>query len=260
MTSSAFSERPAVRVEGLNVRLGKRDVVEDLSFQAHAGRVTAVMGPNGAGKTTVLRALCGLIPFTGSIQLDSTPLSQLDRLERARRIAYVPQRSSLTAALTVSEVVELGRYAHQPGLLSLGARDQQAIADAMKQTDVLGLGQRRYTELSGGEQRRVLLARALATGASTILLDEPTVFLDIQHVLRLQRLLKTLAQRGRTILVVLHSLEEAKQCADDGVLLSEGKLVTSGPIEDVITPEVVRSVYQVTLSPATAMAFRELDP
>ncbi len=171
-------------------------------------------------------------------------------------MSYVPQHSALNAALTVREVVALGRYAHRPALAGLRAEDEQAIERALSDTDVLGLAPRRFDQLSTGEQKRVLIARALATGARILLLDEPSASLDIAHALALFELLRARAAEGRAIVIVLHQLEHALAFSDRALLLQDGAQLASGPTRAVVTPEHVRALYHVELIHAAAPAFR----
>jgi len=226
----------------------------DLSFTR--GAVTALIGPNGAGKSTLLKAILGLVPATGTARLDDTPLSGLSRRDRARRMAYVPQRSRLTARLSVQSVVELGRFAHRGPFANLTADDRTAVHTALADTGTDHLADRPFPELSGGEQQRVLLARALATGATTLLLDEPTSALDVRQALLLHRVLRTLADRNHCVITVLHDLSEVRRHADAAVLLHEGRVVRAGPVDTVVHPDPIRQVYGVELVATEGLEFR----
>lgn len=250
-----MAEARAITIENLSVRLGERDVVRGVSLGVEAGQITAVLGPNGAGKTTLLRAVVGLVPYRGRIVLEGTELAALSRTERARRVAYVPQRSALDAPLSVATVVSHGRYAHTRSA-GLGRADKQAIDAAMEATDIADLAERPFTELSGGEQRRVLIARALATGARIIVLDEPAASLDVGHALALFALLGRLAGDGQAVVVVLHDLNDALRVADRGVLLAAGSVAAAGPIADVIAEGPIRRVYGVELETEPRLSFR----
>ena len=256
-----------LRVRLERVKLGRNTVLHDVALECARGSHTAILGPNGAGKTTLLRAIVGLLPADGVVEVDGYKLSTLTPMQRARKVAYVPQRSELQARLTVREVVAQGRYAHQPDWFgtgsdtaSLSARQRQerdAIDTALDMTDTRQLAQRPYPELSGGEQRRVLLARALASEAPVIALDEPTAALDIAHSLSLFKQLTRLARGGRTIVTVLHSLHEAAQFCDQAVLLDRGTLVYLGPPQ--LPAHMVRQVYGVEVVPGGAPAYRLLE-
>ena len=240
---------------GVSAERAGRPVLFDVDFEADAGRVTAILGPNGAGKSTLLKVLAQLLPHEGEVSLDGRPLSSSSASERARRIAYVPQQSSLTAGLEVATVVAHGRYAHHGGLGQPGAADRRAIEGALERADVASLGSRRFDQLSAGEQRRVLLARALATEARVILLDEPTSSLDIRHALELHALLRALASDGFTLVVVLHELDAARRWTDRATLLREGRVAVAGDSRDVIAEGPVREVYGVMMRANASLGF-----
>lgn len=231
------------------------DVLHDVSLTAPRGRITALLGPNGAGKSTLLKTMVGLLPVRGGISLDGASLASLSPAERAKHLAYVPQRTLLTARLQVRSVVGLGRFAHVGPLAGLSSADREAVEHAMGEADVAHLAERIFTELSGGEQQRVLLARALATGARTLLLDEPTSSLDVRHMLALHIALRDLAARDWCILIVLHGLGEARMLADDAVLLKEGRVYAAGAVDTVVHPDPIRDVYGVELIPGAGLGF-----
>jgi len=238
------------------VTLGERRAVAGVSFQAEVCTITAVLGPNGAGKTTLLRALAGIVAHDGRVELCGSKIGALDPRERSKRLAFVPQRSQLASRLPVYTVVSHGRFAHRGGLSRLSPADRQAIDTAMVRADVAHLAAREFPELSHGEQRRVLLARALATEARVLLLDEPTASLDIPHALALFATLRALAEDGRCIVVVLHQLDDALRYTDRALLLHGGRQVAFGRSADVITAGNVEGVYGVQLITGGALGFR----
>jgi iron complex transport system ATP-binding protein len=247
----------ALEVHGVSVRFGARVAVAGVSFTAPYGGVTAILGPNGAGKTTLLRAIAGLVRYDGAIRIDGLDASRLDPRARARRIGYVPQQSRLDAPLSAFEVVAHGRYAHPHGLGRLAASDRAAIDDALGRVDALELAGRSFVELSHGQRKRVLIARALATGARLVLFDEPTASLDIGHALALFRLARELAAGGTAIVVVLHDLDQARRSCDAAVLLQAGRVAAAGPATEVIAAGPIHEVYGVELVPGAALGFRE---
>jgi len=258
-----MAEQPhALSAHALSVSLGGRTVLDQISLALSFGEILAVLGPNGAGKSTLLRALSGLVAYRGEIWSEGQLLSTLAAQERAQRLSFVPQQSQLSAALAVREVVALGRYARRPALAGRSSADEAAIEQALCDTDALGLAERAFSDLSSGEQKRVLLARALCTGARTLLFDEPTSTLDIEHALGLFALLRSLAERGRAIIVVLHQLEHALAFADRALLLQRGEQLALGTVAEVLTAENVRKLHRVELVPNGAPAFRLLrgDP
>ncbi len=246
----------ALLVQGLSVKLGSRTVLRDVALEAPFGEITAILGPNGAGKSTLLRAISGLVPHSGRVSLSGTALSSLEPHERAKLLSFVPQSTLLSVAMPVREVVLQGRYAHRSGRARDPAGDAHAVALAMEETDVAQFAERVFTQLSFGEQRRVLLARALATGARTILLDEPTAALDIAHSLRLYALLRSLSTQGRCIVVVLHNLDEVRHYTDHAVLLKQGCVTAAGRSLDILNAPRVREVYGVDIIEGGGLGFR----
>lgn len=250
---------PVLSARELRVQRGARTVLEGFQLSAAVGGVYALTGPNGAGKSTALKALGGLLPCSGQLQVSGRALRELSPRERARQIAYVPQQSLLQSGISVREVVLQGRYAHDP-VWPQRHKHSEPVERAMAQTDVLGLAARPWNQLSGGEQRRVLLARALATEAPVILLDEPTSSLDVAHALQLLTQLRELAAQGRCIVAVLHDLGQVEQYADTALLLDNGRTVAAGPTREVITSENIRRVYGVELVPNSALGYRLVEP
>lgn len=249
----------ALRAQGVSVERAQRRVLTDFALEAREGSVYALCGPNGAGKSSALKALAGLWPCRGRLELFGTSLAALPRRERARQLAYVPQQSLLQSGIALRRVVAQGRYAHDtawPGR----RKDHSAVERALSATDLTALAERPWNELSGGEQRRVLLARALATEAKVIVLDEPTAALDVAHALRFLELLRELARQGRCVIAALHDLEQVRRYADCALLLDRGRLIASGPTAEVIGAENVRRVYGVELVPGGALGYRLSEP
>ncbi len=241
--------------ERVTVRLGGRTLLEAVDLQCAIGEITVLLGPNGAGKSTLLRACAGLVACEGRVTIAGRSVAEMRPRERAKQLAIVPQQSELTSALPVHEVVAQGRYACRHPLARRGADDRRVVDASMHRTDTLKFAQRPFTQLSFGEQRRVLVARGLAGGAKVLLLDEPTAALDIGHALALYGLLRTLADDGYAIVVVLHQLSDALAVGDRAVLLHEGRAVRSGSVRDVIVKETVKSVYGVILKTNAAPGF-----
>lgn len=245
----------ALCVRGATVLRDGNPVLQEVDVTAMSGQVLAILGPNGAGKTTLLKAIAGLLPFSGEVELFGKPLSELSPRARARQLAFVPQHSLLRSALPVRRVVAQGRYAHQSGFARPTAADMEAVQRAMAKADVARFADRPFTALSFGEQRRVLLARGLCTGAKVLCLDEPTASLDIAHALSLHGLLRELAQEGHCVVVVMHDLDDALLHTDRALLMSRGRAVAVGDSAAVICPHNVAEVYGVEMHAGAGLRF-----
>jgi iron complex transport system ATP-binding protein len=244
----------ALRVEGLGVTRGGRALLEGISLHAEYGTLLAITGPNGAGKSTLIKALVGLLPHTGEVRIGNAEIAALEPAERARTVAYIPQRSSIMASIAVRDVVAQARYAHRTRFGRANPADQ-AVARALEQTDLTALARRAFDTLSGGEQRRVLLARALATEARILLFDEPTSGLDIAHGLRFFELADRLKAEGFALVCVLHALDDALRHADAALLLSAGKSVSFGAVSAVLSAEHIAQVYGVRMFERAGLGF-----
>ena len=237
----------ALRATGVSVTLGGRSVLRGVDVEANPGEVLALLGPNGAGKSTLLKAIAGLLPHDGRVEIDGVDATSLPPRTRAKLISYVPQRSLLRSALSVEEVVALGRYVHGGAFGGMSHGDREAIDHALETAHADGLRNRIFTQLSVGEQQRVLLARALASDAPILLLDEPTAALDVGESLAVLRLIRTLAARQHTLIVVLHDLADARSTTDRALLLKEGRVVERGDTSEVVALGPIRDVYGVKL-------------
>jgi iron complex transport system ATP-binding protein len=222
------------------------NAIAGVSFDALAGRLTAVAGPNGSGKSTLVRALVGRQPLaSGEIRLGDRPLVTIDRLEVARRVAVVTQREEPGFRLAVPEYVALGRYPHLGAWRAPGPTDRRAVDRAIALADIGGLAHRTVDTLSGGEWQRVRLARALAQGGEAIVLDEPTTFLDIAHEMAVFELVGRLAREERlAVLLVSHQLNLIARFADHMVLLHRGTVAAAGGPSAVMRAEVLERVYE----------------
>ena len=238
---------PLLEARALSVDRGGRRTLEDISLSLYPGEILALIGPNGAGKSTLLKALLGLIPSDGEVRCGDRSLREMHEKERAREIAYIPQEGLLNQGFRAFEVVAQGRYAHLEKRRSLTRADHEAVRAALKTAQAESLAGRRYDRLSLGEKRRVLIARALASGARILALDEPDASLDLAQKLALFELLRALRDRGYGILVVLHGLDEMRALADRALLIEAGKKVVEGPPDSVLREEIVREIYGVAL-------------
>jgi iron complex transport system ATP-binding protein len=249
-----------IAARGVVVRLGGRVILDGVDLEASAGAVTAIVGPNGSGKTTLLRAVAGLLPFAGEVRSGELDLRTLLPAERARRLAYLPQSSALSAMLSVRQVVALGLLATRPGSFFRPRGDDDAIAHALGRVGISALSEQAYPRLSGGQKRLVLLARALVTGASILLLDEPTASLDVKHSLELFQLLASLARDGYTIVVVLHDLDDVQRHASRALLLEAGTVRAFGPASEPAFVQAAEQTYGVALVEQDRLGFRLLPP
>ncbi len=246
-------------IDQLTVRRGNCSVLAEVSLTALTGQVTALVGPNGAGKSTLLKAVLGLLPSQGRISFAGQDLAVLSAQARARLIAYVPQRSQLVAALPVRAVVAAARYAHHGWLGMPRPIDRAVVEEALSQVDALHLAGRTFSTLSAGEQQRVLVARALATDAPCVLMDEPTAALDVGHALGLLDLTRRLAATGRCVVVVLHQLDEARRTANRIAMLHRGRILADGPPDQVLVEAHLATAFHVAPVPGGALGFRALE-
>ena len=233
--------------QGLSVALGGRAVLRDISLALSSRHLVALVGPNGAGKTTLLRALAGLLPSQGEIHVGGDALSSLHLGERARRLAYLPQGHLMHWPLPARDIVALGRTPHgatDPARLT--PADAEAVTRAMQETDVVDLGGRLVTELSGGERSRVALARVLAVEAPVVLADEPTSSLDPRYQIEVMKKLRNAADGGVLVIVVTHDLGLAARFSDTVLVLSEGRLVAQGPPAQALSAQVMAEVFRVS--------------
>ncbi|MFN7974222.1 MAG: ABC transporter ATP-binding protein [Acidobacteriota bacterium] len=225
---------------------GATPVVDGVSVEARPGQLLGILGPNGSGKTTLLRLMIGILrPTRGSVTLGGRAIDGIPRRELARQVALVPQDSTVDFPFTVTELVLLGRTPHLPVLGLESPRDVTAAEKAMDACGVRSFASRSVHELSGGELRRVLIARALAQETPVLLLDEPTGGLDIHHQVAIFELLRREARAGRTVVVVVHDLNLAACYCDALVLLKSGRALAQGGVEEVLSYRIVREAYGV---------------
>ncbi|HDZ55765.1 MAG TPA: heme ABC transporter ATP-binding protein [Pseudomonas xinjiangensis] len=228
---------------------GGETVLTGVDLTLAAGEMVAILGTNGAGKSTLLATLSGeLPPSAGEVLLAGRPISAWPSQERARRLAVLPQSSSLAFGFSVEEVVAMGRLPHQEGL----ARDRKVIAEALHASDVTHLAKRSYLRLSGGEKQRVHLARVMAqiesgSGRSCLLLDEPTASLDLMHQQLILQRACDIAAAGGAVLVVLHDLNLAARYADRIMLLDQGRVSACGSPWQVLEADRIQQVFGVTV-------------
>jgi cobalamin transport system ATP-binding protein len=253
-----------VEVVGLSAAYGRTRVLESVRLTVEPGGWLAIIGPNGSGKSTLLRSILGFHPHEGQVRVDGVPTTGMHRRDRARCLAYAPQTPVLPDGVTTRDYVTLGRTPHRPLLSAPRGVDRQIVADVMDRLGLGPLAERTLATLSGGEQQRAVLARALAQQPRVLLLDEPTASLDLGHAQQVLDLVDRLRrQDGLTVLSTLHDLTLAGQYADRLALLSEGRVVAEGTPTDVLTPAALATHYgaraQVVAGPngPTVMPMRD---
>jgi len=235
----------AVSLVDLQVTLGGAPILRGVSLDVRAGEWVTVIGPNGAGKSTLLRAITGLLPYSGSISLFGQPAAKLRRRQRARIVATVAQSPIVPAGMSVLDYVLLGRTPYIPPLGRESPADVAAADEVLSRLDLTGFAGRELSTLSGGELQRVFLARALAQGATLLLLDEPTSALDIGHQQDVLELVDSLrATHGLTVLATMHDLSIAGEYADRMVLLAAGQVAAVGPPRAVLTEDLLATHYR----------------
>jgi iron complex transport system ATP-binding protein len=236
-----------LRIEELSVSHGLRSVLSAVSLEVNSGEVLALIGPNGAGKSTLVRAVSGIIPTQGGkVHLNDYDLVTLTTMQRARFLAVVPQAVTMPPAFTVWETVLMGRTPYLNFLGQVSVKDEQIARLALTKVEALDLAERRVGELSGGEQQRVLLARALAQSTPILVLDEPTSNLDLHYQISFMETVSALAHGDNlAVLVALHDLNLAARYSDRVALLANGKIKAAGTPRQVLTPDLISAVYHL---------------
>ncbi len=242
MTSHNTPPGLALQAKNISICLAGKMVVSNVSLSFSRGAWISVVGPNGAGKTTLLKALAGLVPYEGTVELMGQSLAKLPQRKRAQQLAWLGQNESLVDDLTAFDVVMLGRLPHQSWLATPQAIDHVAVKNAMDATQVWSLRARSMRALSGGEKQRVLLARVLAVQANVVLMDEPLTHLDPHHQADWLQLVQTMAAQGTTVVTVLHDITMALQ-ADALVVMDKGQVVRSGASSDASVRQALIEVF-----------------
>ena len=236
-----------LETRNLSVSFGDVRVLEDLAIEIPAGQITALVGGNGSGKTTLLRVLARLLkPNGGTVLLDGKEISRQPSKEVARHLGILPQGPIAPEGLTVRELVAQGRYPYQSWYQQWSKEDEQMIEKALELTHTTDLAERPLETLSGGQRQRAWIAMVLAQNTPTLLLDEPTTYLDLAHQIEVLDLLDELhEQEGRTIVMVLHDLNQACRYAQHIIVLHKGQIVAAGDPAQIITEELVLNAFGV---------------
>ncbi|GHC71514.1 ABC transporter ATP-binding protein [Streptomyces cinnamoneus] len=245
MSTTDVPAASRLAARGLTLSYEDRTVVDGLDLEIPDGEVTVVVGPNACGKSTLLRALGRLLkPARGAVFLDGEELDRLPTRRIAQSLGLLPQTPVAPEAITVADLVARGRQPHQRWWQQWSEADERAVTDAMARTDVTALAGRPVDELSGGQRQRVWIAMALAQETDLLLLDEPTTYLDISHQVEVLDLVRRLNhERGRTVVAVLHDLNQAARYADHIVAMKAGRVVAAGRPSEVVTAELVHEVF-----------------
>lgn len=234
------------KAQDLSYSAGGNTLVTDASFALEPGTLTALVGPNGAGKTTVLRLALGLLAAdTGSAQIEGEDIASLSPVERARRLAYLPQTRPLIWPQPVRDIVALGRFAYGGAPQRLSPDDEAAVSRAIAACNLTGFEEREADTLSGGELSRAHLARALAAETPVLIADEPVAALDPRYAHEVLALFKHATQESRAVLTVLHDLSLAARYADRLIWMKDGRIVADGSPQETLTPERLRDVFGV---------------
>lgn len=232
-----------VSAENVSVAIDGKSIVDRVTVEVLTGKFVGIIGPNGSGKTTFLKSLYRIIsPNSGEFYLNEEPISKMSYKTSAQKMAVVTQHNYYNFDFTVSEVVLMGRAPHKKKMERDGPEDFKLVNEALEKVDMLSFKNREFSTLSGGEQQRIILARALAQNTQCLVLDEPTNHLDIKHQLKIMDLSKTL---GVTVLAALHDLNIAATYCDYLYVLKEGEVVAKGNPRDILTEELIKRVYDV---------------
>ncbi|WP_100406919.1 ABC transporter ATP-binding protein [Bacillus solitudinis] len=233
--------------DDLNIGYGEHLIVKKLSVEIPDKKITTIIGPNGCGKSTLLKAITRIIPYqSGKVIIDGESILKENTKVLAKKMAILPQSPESASGLTVGELVSYGRFPYQKGLGRLTKRDYEVIDWALEVTGTLDFKYRPVDALSGGQRQRVWIAMALAQETEIIFLDEPTTYLDMAHQLEVLELLQKLnEEQGRTIVMVLHDLNQAARFADYIIALKDGEIIKAGTCIEVIKQDVLKKVFHI---------------
>lgn len=236
-----------IEIKNLNISYGNMEIVKDLNLKIPKGKITTIIGANGCGKSTILKTIARIIkPTRGSIYLNGNKIEQMSSKEIAKVMAVLPQGPKAPAGLTVGELVSYGRFPHQKGMANMNKEDIEIVNHALDITGILKFKDRPLDALSGGQRQRAWIAMALAQETEILLLDEPTTYLDLAHQLEILKLLEDLNKnQGRTIIMVVHELNNAARFADYMISVKNGKVISEGTANEVMTKENLKEIFNI---------------
>jgi len=241
--------KPLIRVEEMSFGYAEKMVLHYINLSVEAGEIVTLLGPNGCGKSTLIKLMLGLLrPASGRISFEGENIARLDTKSLARKIAYVPQTHKISFPYTVRDVVLMGRIPHKMFFFRYSGDDRNVVDDALERLSISHLANRAYTEISGGERQLTLIARALAQGARTFMMDEPASGLDYGNQLRLLDQIIKLSREGYTFIKSTHSPEHALWIADRAVMIKNGTIVADGRCDDVISSETLLRLYNARVN------------
>jgi iron complex transport system ATP-binding protein len=237
-----------LEVNNIFFSIDDKKILDDISARFDPRKIHGIIGPNGSGKSTLLKSICRIWePQSGSIVIDGKDYTEIPRKELSTLVTLVPQNTTIGFPISVFDIVAMGRNPHLGRFEGVRQKDREIIERALQQTNIYALKERNINELSGGEGQLAIIARALATEASLILLDEPTSELDVKHTLEIVNILYEFKEQGKTILVTIHDLNLARRFCDTISILYRGKLFYSGTPEDAFAEENIRQVFEVNV-------------
>ncbi len=235
-------------VNNIHFSIDDKKIIDGMSARFAPCKIHGIIGPNGSGKSTLLKNICRIWePQSGSIAIDGRDYAEIPRRELSSLLTLVPQNTTIGFPISVFDVVSMGRNPHLGRFEGLRQKDREVIERALQQTNISELKDRNINELSGGEGQLAIIARAIATEAPVILLDEPTSELDVKHTLEIVKILQDFKEQGKTILVTIHDLNLARKFCDTISILWHGRVFYSGPPEEAFAEENIRQVFEVNV-------------
>jgi len=235
-------------VKNIHFSIDGKKILDGISVRFESGKIHGIIGPNGSGKSTLLKNICRIWePQSGSVVINGKDYSEIPRKELSTLVTLVPQNTTIGFPISVFDIVSMGRNPHLGRFEGVRKKDREIIERALQQTNIYALKDRNINELSGGEGQLAIIARAIATEASLILLDEPTSELDVKHTLEIVDILYEFKEQGKTILVTIHDLNLARRFCDTISILCRGKLFYSGTPEDAFAEENIKQVFEINV-------------